>query len=88
MSVEDSIRYALHHVGTAIVVNTVILGAGFLVMMTSAFKMNVDLGFMTVLAIGFALIFDFLLLPALLLVGGRRRERLAARAGQPEPSAA
>ena len=88
LSVEDSIRYALHHVGTAIVVNTVILGAGFLVMMTSAFKMNVDLGFMTVLAIGFALIFDFLLLPALLLVGGRRRERLAARAGQPEPSAA
>ena len=48
----------------AIVVNTIILAAGFLVMTTSAFKMNVDLGLMTVLAIVFALILDFLFLPA------------------------
>ena len=51
LSVEDSIRYALEHVGTAILVNTLVLSAGFLVMMTSAFKLNVDLGLMTVLAI-------------------------------------
>jgi predicted RND superfamily exporter protein len=44
LSVEDSIRYAFHNVGMAIVVNTIILAAGFLVMTTSAFKMNVDLG--------------------------------------------
>ncbi len=74
LSVEDSIRYAFHNVGTAIVVNTVILTAGFLVMTTSAFKMNVDLGLMTVLAIVFALILDFLFLPALLLLGRRDRE--------------
>ena len=71
LSVEDSIRYAFHNVGLAILVNTIILSAGFLVMTTSAFKMNVDLGLMTVLAIVFALILDFLFLPALLLLGKR-----------------
>jgi predicted RND superfamily exporter protein len=74
LSIEDSIRYAFHNVGAAIVVNTIILTAGFLVMTTSAFKMNVDLGLMTVLAIAFALILDFLFLPALLLLGKRDRE--------------
>ena len=74
LTVEDSIRYAFRNVGTAIVVNTIILTAGFLVMTTSAFKMNVDLGLMTVLAIVFALILDFLFLPAMLLLGKRDRE--------------
>ena len=82
LGVEDSIRYAFHNVGAAIVVNTIILAAGFLVMTTSAFKMNVDLGLMTVLAIGFALILDFLFLPALLLLG--KRDRAQRVAGQLE----
>ncbi|TNF89655.1 MAG: MMPL family transporter [Gammaproteobacteria bacterium] len=72
LTIEDSIRYAFHNVGIAIVVNTIILIAGFLVMTTSAFKMNVDLGLMTVIAIVLALILDFLLLPALLLLGRRK----------------
>lgn len=66
-SVEDAIRYAFQHVGHAILVNTGILSLGFIVMTTSAFKMNVDLGLMTLLSIIFALILDFTLLPALLL---------------------
>ena len=69
LNVEDSIRYAFRNVGVAIVVNTIILTAGFLVMTTSAFKMNVDLGLMTILSIVGALILDFLFLPALLLLG-------------------
>ncbi len=73
-SIEESIRYAFTNVGMAIIVNTVILAAGFLVMTASAFKLNVDLGLMTVLAIVFALILDFLLLPALLLLGKRRTD--------------
>jgi len=72
LSIEESIRYAFHNVGIAIVVNTIILTAGFFVMTTSAFKMNVDLGLMTMLAILFALLLDFLLLPALLLLGKRQ----------------
>jgi predicted RND superfamily exporter protein len=69
LGVEASIRYAFHNVGMAIVVNTIILAAGFFVMTTSAFKMNVDLGLMTILSIIGALVLDFLLLPALLLFG-------------------
>ena len=75
LSIEDSIRYAFQRVGIAIVVNTIILSAGFFVMTTSAFKMNVDLGFMTILSIVFALVLDFLLLPALLLLGKRGKDR-------------
>jgi predicted RND superfamily exporter protein len=78
LSIEDSIRYAFHNVGVAIIVNTIILTAGFLVMTTSAFKMNVDLGLMTVLAIFFALILDFLFLPALLLIGKRAHKAQTA----------
>ncbi|MDJ0918069.1 MAG: MMPL family transporter [Woeseiaceae bacterium] len=75
LSVEESIRYAFHNVGMPIVVNTVVLAAGFFVMTTSAFKMNVDLGLMTILSIVGALILDFLLLPALLLIGRSKEER-------------
>jgi predicted RND superfamily exporter protein len=78
LSIEDSIRYAFHNVGVAIIVNTIILTAGFLVMTTSAFKMNIDLGLMTVLAIFFALILDFLFLPALLLFGKRAHKAKTA----------
>ena len=74
LSVEDSIRYAFHNVGVAIVVNTIILTAGFIVMTTSAFKMNVDLGLMTILSIVGALILDFLFLPALLLLGRNKEQ--------------
>ena len=66
---EDAIRYAFDTVGLALVVNTTILALGLLVLTFSSFKLNVDLGLMTVLAIVFALVLDFLLLPALLLAG-------------------
>ena len=88
LSTEDSIRYAFRNVGVAIFVNTIILTAGFLVMTTSAFKMNVDLGLMTVLAIVFALILDFLFLPALLLLGKRSESVNTLSAPELEPSAA
>ena len=85
LTVENSIRYAFRNVGVAIVVNTIILAAGFLVMTTSAFKMNVDLGLMTVLSIVGALILDFLFLPALLLLGrgDRAAEAVAGTRLQP-----
>jgi predicted RND superfamily exporter protein len=71
----DAIRYAFRSVGVAIIVNTVILSAGFLVLLTSSFKVNVDMGLLTALAILFALILDFLFLPALLLIIDRAGER-------------
>jgi outer membrane lipoprotein-sorting protein len=64
----DAIRYAFDNVGVAIIINTVILATGFLVLLTSSFKINVDMGLLTALSIVFALILDFLFLPALLLI--------------------
>ena len=68
LSVEDSIRYAFDNVGMAIVINTFILAVGFGVLTSSTFKLNVDMGLMTILAIIFAILLDFLLLPAILLL--------------------
>jgi predicted RND superfamily exporter protein len=62
-----AIRYAFETVGMAIVINTIILAAGFAVLALSTFKLNADMGLLTALAIVFALVLDFLLLPALLV---------------------
>ena len=67
LSAEDAIRYSFNTVGVAIIVNTVILSIGFSVLMFSTFKVTVDMGLLTSLSIVFALILDFLLLPALLI---------------------
>ncbi|MEO1015081.1 MAG: MMPL family transporter [Pseudomonadota bacterium] len=73
LSAANSIRYAFQTVGVAILVNTIILGVGFALLTYSAFKINAELGLLTTLAIVFALILDFLLLPPLLLIvaGGK-----------------
>ncbi len=82
LSPEDSIRYAFRSVGTAIVVNTVILAIGFAVLTASNFKVNADMGLLTSIAIVLALVLDFLLLPSLLLL---RRDGKTAVAVQPTP---
>ena len=67
LSAGEAIRRAMSTVGIPIVSNTIILAAGFIVLSTSAFKVNADLGLLTTMAIVFALIFDFFLLPAILI---------------------
>ncbi|MEM6902825.1 MAG: MMPL family transporter, partial [Pseudomonadota bacterium] len=74
----DAIRYAFETVGAALIVNTIVLALGFSVLAYSSFKMNVDMGLMTIIAIVVALILDFLLLPALLLFGHGRGTKTAA----------
>lgn len=71
LSCADAVRYAFETVGVAIIVNTLILAAGFMVLSFSAFKINVEMGLLTSLTIGFALVLDFLFLPALLLTLAR-----------------
>ena len=83
LDAEQSIRYAFRNVGQAIIVNTIILAVGFAVLTTSNFKVNADMGLLTALAIAFALVLDFLLLPPLLLLGARRRTDTAATPAQP-----
>ncbi len=64
---EEAIIYAFHNVGTALVVTTIILVAGFMVLAQSSFQVNSSMALMTAAAILLALIADFLLLPPMLL---------------------
>jgi len=70
---EDAVRYAFATVGTALVVTSVILVAGFGVLAFSAFELNQSLGLLTAASIAAALFVDFTLLPALLVALSRGR---------------
>jgi len=67
LSSEDAVRYAFHTVGIALLVTTLVLIAGFMVLHQSAFKLNSDMGLLTAITIGLALIADFIFLPPLLM---------------------
>ncbi|MBL1274622.1 MAG: MMPL family transporter [Ectothiorhodospiraceae bacterium] len=69
---EQAIHYAFANVGTALIITTIVLVSGFSVLTFSTFKLNFDLGLITALTIGIALVVDFLLLPALLIMFDRR----------------
>ena len=67
LSATDAVRYAFENVGTALLVTTVVLAAGFLVLAMSAFELNSAMGLLTAVTIVIALIIDFLFLPPLLI---------------------
>jgi hypothetical protein len=67
LSPPDAVRYAFRSVGVALLVTTLVLSAGFMVLSTSHFSINSELGLMTTITIVIALIVDFLYLPPLLL---------------------
>lgn len=69
-----AIEYAFRMVGWALVANAVILVIGFAVLSTSSFKVNMEMGQLTALAIMIALIVDFFLLPAMLMIGYKKEE--------------
>lgn len=71
----EAIRYAFHTVGKALAVTTVILAIGFVILGMSSFRMNSWMGQLTAIVIVFALIADFILLPAFLLVVDRKKEK-------------
>ena len=78
---EDAVRYAFHTVGIALLVTTLVLIAGFMVLTQSAFKLNADMGLLTAITIGLALIADFIFLPPLLMKADRSgNEPVAAAA--------
>jgi predicted RND superfamily exporter protein len=66
-SPEDAVRYAFQTVAKPLVITTIVLVAGFSVLMLSHFTVNAKMGIMISATICIALIFDFLLLPALLM---------------------
>ncbi len=64
----DAISYTYENVAPAIIGSTVVLVSGLIVMAGSTFKMSEDLGLLTILIIVFALVYDLLLLPAILFL--------------------
>lgn len=69
----QAIEYAFKTVGLALIANSIILVAGFSFLMQSTFRANVEMGALTAIAITVALAFDMLVLPALLLIGYRKK---------------
>ena len=67
LSAEEAVRYAFSTVGSALWVTSVALIGGFMVISTSSFSLNSEMGLVTSLVIAFALLADFLFLPALLI---------------------
>ena len=67
LDAEDAVRYAFSTVGIALWVTSVALIIGFLVLSTSAFKLNSGMGLLTAIVIAVALIVDFFLLPPILI---------------------
>lgn len=75
LEVPQAIRYAFHTVGVAILATTVILTVGFGVLMFSTFQINFQMGLLTAVSMVVALIFDFLMLPALLMLRAGKKEQ-------------
>lgn len=67
MTSEQAIRYSFKTVGSAIVITSIALAAGFSILALSGFYVNYSMGVLTVIAIVFALLTDFLFLPPLLI---------------------
>lgn len=73
LSTEAAVRYSFNTVGAAIVITSVALAAGFSVLSVSGFYVNYSMGVLTVMAIAFALVIDFLFLPGLILISDKTR---------------
>ena len=63
---EEAVRYAFDTAGRAMFTTTVVLVAGFLILVFSPFVPTAQVGVLTAMIIGFALLADLTLLPALL----------------------
>jgi len=72
---EEAVRYSFASVGKALSVTTFVLVAGFMVMATSSFKVNADMGLLTAVTILIALIVDFFFLPPLLMLLKSKKDK-------------
>ncbi|RKN79665.1 efflux RND transporter permease subunit [Ulvibacterium marinum] len=82
---KQAVIYAFETVGRALVTTTVVLLSGFAVLSTSSFALNSYMARITVIIITAALIIDFLLLPALLILSSRKDEAVEAIPNQLKP---
>lgn len=71
-SVEESISNTLHTAGRAMLVTSLVLCSGFVIMIFSAMNNLTNFGIYTGLAVALALVADFLLAPALMVLFAHR----------------
>lgn len=71
LSPEESVRRTFENTMPAIILSSILLMGGFLLLTTSSFEKNSDLGLLTSITIFLALIFDMFLLPALAITIAR-----------------
>ena len=79
----EAVRYAFRTVASALVTTSVVLSCGFAVLMLSTFRVNSVTATLIVVTLFFALLIDFLLLPALLIYLDRRRAGRPISAASP-----
>ncbi len=75
---EEAVHYAFDTAGRALFTTTVVLVAGFLIFVFSPFVPTAQVGVLTAMIIGFALIADLTLLPALVTLADRNPGKQAA----------
>ena len=88
ISAASAAQYAFTSVGTALIVTSAILIAGFAILSLSAFDLNASMGVMTALTIALALLADLLVLPGLLMAVDRpwaRAEKARIPTGKAAP---
>ncbi|MFN3232501.1 MAG: efflux RND transporter permease subunit [Alphaproteobacteria bacterium] len=72
--VEAAIHYAFQTVGSALWISAAVLIVGFSVLAWSDFAINANLGIFVALTVAVALVVDFLVLPALLLLADKDKQ--------------
>ena len=77
LSAHDAVISAFNGVGTALVVTTLILTAGFAILAQSTFGVNSYMAMLTGIALVIALIADMTLLPALLIALDKNKKDTA-----------
>jgi predicted RND superfamily exporter protein len=87
LSAHDAVISAFNGVGTALVVTTLILTAGFAILAQSTFGVNSYMAMLTGIALVIALIADMTLLPALLIALDKDKKETAPAMGAPEMGA-
>ncbi|PCJ94546.1 MAG: RND transporter [Flavobacteriaceae bacterium] len=73
---KEAVIYAFSTVGTALIVTTVVLLAGFIVLSQSSFALNSYMARITTIIIVSALVIDFILLPSLLILVSKDKDEI------------
>ena len=81
MAARDALARACHESGPAIWITSLVLISGFTVLALSSFRLNGDLGILTVIILSLGLLGDFVLLPAVVLSLELARKPVALPAG-------